>query len=419
MIQDSFNKFTRYVIDPVVGGAIVAGVSSLAQTGLNALQNKGSYSRWRRTFDHAHKANIEDWNMQNEYNLPINQLKRLRDAGINPNFALQSGGVTAQGGTISSSSGSDLSQTPLGDSLGKGIGQGLEAMMALSQKDNIKADTEYKQAMTKGQEIQNNLDEKFGVQQRESAVALNRAMSNLSDKQAMSIVKTIDEQIHVLRSTAHRNEAEERELNALLEFKKQVMSAQTNSFNASANLSNTLAEEEPKRTEISSRGVSAQEEANRIAKYKADNEFALGKYEIQLGYAQLAEKTNYDTGTLSLQRTSVESLANLQEALAGTEDLKQVGMKFDNALSSLEWQFRDEIRKLHLDTKKEKAFISELEQRVKESKTKCDDILFNQKLSVADRKNAVLNTFKNDALKVKDIWSEITGYGSFKSKLSK
>lgn len=36
--------------------------------------------------------NIQNWNMQNEYNSPTNQVKRLRDAGLNPSLVYGNGG---------------------------------------------------------------------------------------------------------------------------------------------------------------------------------------------------------------------------------------------------------------------------------------------------------------------------------------
>lgn len=47
----------------------------------------------------ANKANVELWREQAEWNKPINQLARLREAGMNPNLIYGSGGVS---NTISS-----------------------------------------------------------------------------------------------------------------------------------------------------------------------------------------------------------------------------------------------------------------------------------------------------------------------------
>lgn len=39
-------------------------------------------------------TNIENWQMQNEYNLPVNQMRRLKDAGLNPNLVYDKGAST-------------------------------------------------------------------------------------------------------------------------------------------------------------------------------------------------------------------------------------------------------------------------------------------------------------------------------------
>ena len=213
MIQNSSNKYIRFVIDPVVGGAIVAGASSLLGSGISAMQNAKSYSRWRRSFDHAHRANIEDWNMQNEYNLPLNQLKRLRDAGINPNFAMQSGGITAQGGSISPASGSDLSQIDLGSKVQDGLSQGIEMMNALTQQKNLKASTAKLEAETENVEedtqtkrINNALEGVYGAKERVARIG----NIEMSTKQMASLlrptIKSLLAKFHLDNVTAQRLE---------------------------------------------------------------------------------------------------------------------------------------------------------------------------------------------------------------------
>lgn len=54
----------------------------------SALSNKGT----RKSQERANKHNINFWNMQNEYNSPTAQMKRLREAGLNPNLIYGSGG---------------------------------------------------------------------------------------------------------------------------------------------------------------------------------------------------------------------------------------------------------------------------------------------------------------------------------------
>lgn len=70
----------KFMTTPVEWATSPAGW--LLDAGMNFL---GQYN--------ANKANIDLWKMQADYNKPINQLARLREAGLNPNLIYGSGGV--------------------------------------------------------------------------------------------------------------------------------------------------------------------------------------------------------------------------------------------------------------------------------------------------------------------------------------
>lgn len=67
-----------------------------SQVGAAAIQTAGSilnstfgYKSTRELAKYQNDMNRENWELQNEYNLPSNQVKRLEDAGINPVLAYQ------------------------------------------------------------------------------------------------------------------------------------------------------------------------------------------------------------------------------------------------------------------------------------------------------------------------------------------
>ena len=74
-------------------GLAGAGVSSLF-SGISSIFNHQSQKRenernrdfTREMFDKQVENNIKMWNMQNQYDLPKNQIERLRQAGINPDL---------------------------------------------------------------------------------------------------------------------------------------------------------------------------------------------------------------------------------------------------------------------------------------------------------------------------------------------
>jgi len=73
-----------------VGGGILSGLGSLANSLIN---NAGS----KRAQDRANRYNLEQWNRQNAYNHPVEQMARLKDAGLNPNLIYGSSPSQASG----------------------------------------------------------------------------------------------------------------------------------------------------------------------------------------------------------------------------------------------------------------------------------------------------------------------------------
>lgn len=93
-------------IDPVsvgvAGAAIVGqGINAMAQSSMNRKTRKWSEQQYDKQRGHA----LEDWQRQNDYNSPLAQMNRLKDAGLNPNLVY---GATAPG----NSSGPVHSATP-------------------------------------------------------------------------------------------------------------------------------------------------------------------------------------------------------------------------------------------------------------------------------------------------------------------
>jgi hypothetical protein len=78
---------------PLPALALAAGVSGLGSLVSNLIGNKGAKNRQ----DRANQQNIEFWNMQNAYNHPTEQMKRLREAGLNPNLIYGSSPANASG----------------------------------------------------------------------------------------------------------------------------------------------------------------------------------------------------------------------------------------------------------------------------------------------------------------------------------
>ncbi len=77
-------------IPALIGGALIGAAGS---AGSSFIQNAGN----RRSQKRQHRQNIDLWQRQNEYNHPMQQMQRLRQAGLNPNLVYGKGVQGAAG----------------------------------------------------------------------------------------------------------------------------------------------------------------------------------------------------------------------------------------------------------------------------------------------------------------------------------
>lgn len=69
-----------------IAGQVVGGLLGM---GTNAMNNSANKELMKYQYDLA----LEQWNRENEYNKPINQMSRLQEAGLNPNLVYGDGTV--------------------------------------------------------------------------------------------------------------------------------------------------------------------------------------------------------------------------------------------------------------------------------------------------------------------------------------
>ena len=80
-----------------VTAGIIAGAGSLLGSGLSSLGAANANRRGAELTREMRQSDIEMWNKANEYNSPIQQMQRLREAGLNPNLIYGNGAThTAQ-----------------------------------------------------------------------------------------------------------------------------------------------------------------------------------------------------------------------------------------------------------------------------------------------------------------------------------
>lgn len=80
-------------MDPVLGGAIVAGGSSLVSGIVGGLGQAQANKRGVKLAREQMRWNESMWNKQNAYNLPEAQIQRMRQAGLHPGLMYSQGNV--------------------------------------------------------------------------------------------------------------------------------------------------------------------------------------------------------------------------------------------------------------------------------------------------------------------------------------
>lgn len=90
---------------PIPAPIIAAGLGVLGQ-GISGLftsrQNRKSQEYATSMYELQKRDNRDFWNLQNEYNAPVNQVKRIQEAGLNPAllYGSSAGGVSGQASPI-------------------------------------------------------------------------------------------------------------------------------------------------------------------------------------------------------------------------------------------------------------------------------------------------------------------------------
>lgn len=132
-------------MDPVtiglIGSAGIGATSSLVNSFVSNAQSK---KLMQKQFHYQKKM----WEMENEYNKPVNQMARLQEAGLNPNLVYGSGATALGGsmGSVSQPSAAGLDINPINDMSNY---QSIVNMM--KQEDQIGATTTQIKDNTKNQ----------------------------------------------------------------------------------------------------------------------------------------------------------------------------------------------------------------------------------------------------------------------------
>lgn len=213
----------------------------------------------------AYMRNVEQWLRENEYNLPVNQVKRLIDAGLNPNLAYGNLNNTASNNSPvaqpNDMSGIAKIGSPVGSALAAANISQIEKTRA--ETENIRQNTEKQKQETEGQRLQNIITDveagnavKVGQLEIEG-LTLDNKNKEKSAEMIDKSMQEIDEKVTYLKEQTNllRAKIEEQGIvNVMKRFEQTKQSEQwkllvqetqsrINSNNASAKLSYTEAED--------------------------------------------------------------------------------------------------------------------------------------------------------------------------------
>lgn len=209
--------------------------------------------------------NLSQWFREMDYNHPVNQVQRLRMAGINPSMAY-SNGIENLAPASPEMVSSQFEPSSIGNPFSTFSRDLVQEQLSRAQIENIEADTALKYAnaglstiRTKIAGVEFNIKSKYGEELTQSQITqiktnvelMNHQMENIDAETAVKVLEQeklryyIDNiqpaELAKLESETNLNTAQAKELLYLMTYKAMLMKAQTTSAEASARLANANA----------------------------------------------------------------------------------------------------------------------------------------------------------------------------------
>lgn len=185
------------IFDSVASGLLGGLGSGLVSTGLSAIgsifsnnaqkkENERNREFAEYMYDKQYDNNIKMWNMQNKYNLPKNQIERMKQAGLNPDLMYSGAGISpspnlqaavagsASTGSLPGYGGSAeaFNQARLVDS---------QVRLSEAQAKNLEEDSALKASQRTGNDIDNRFKSEFWYETIDNLRANNKLSTNQAD----------------------------------------------------------------------------------------------------------------------------------------------------------------------------------------------------------------------------------------------
>lgn len=204
-------------------GAIIGAGASLLGSMMGAHSQSNANKKNLELMKLQNQMNKEQWQRENVYNSPANQMKRLAEAGINPNLAYSNGGLM---NTAASSPNMQAGQVnPIQynlPSMGEVANAFNSSSLIESQKKNVDADTAAKNAQAGNTNVSTELlrsDLAFrdalnhgALELQSSQITLNQKMNDVKDVE----IKKLRYECGLIQHQTENLETERERLKALI-----------------------------------------------------------------------------------------------------------------------------------------------------------------------------------------------------------
>ena len=189
-----------------LGAAGVTALGGILGAGMNSI-SANMANKWnRREAEKNRKWQEEMWNKQNKYNLPVNQLQRIKDAGLNPNLVFGQNGMSTQGASFNATPVQPNMVSPQYGDMLKGVGSAIEVYQRI-QKNNaeirlLDSQKRLNDSNASGQDWLNNFNlstEEIQKHQKEVDLHASELKNNLTSEEITRVKNTsslISEQIN-------------------------------------------------------------------------------------------------------------------------------------------------------------------------------------------------------------------------------
>lgn len=231
-----------------LGSGLVSGIASIfggiqqnrmidkqiaAQKEENALNR--AYNKELAAYQN--RMNVAQWQRENEYNSPENQMKRLRAAGLNPDLMYQNGasGLTAASSPAmtagAASSPTDVSNLANKKTVGQIVTEGLDnaqraANIALTRAQANKTDAE-----TKGQNLKNQNIFELDRAELENVLA-DTDLKRSEQKQVLKNIKVMDKSLEQMDASIEQIRAATNDITVQQQFKRFELALKSKEVNA-------------------------------------------------------------------------------------------------------------------------------------------------------------------------------------------